>query len=73
VFTHRDRGGNRITHYPGFPNLINYHQQTLQYQQLVDSTDGLINSWLIRKSPHQQLVVDKELIVDKIVLINKDP
>ncbi len=56
-----------------FPNLINYHQQTLQYQQLVDSTDGLINSWLIRKSPYQQLVVDKELIVDKVVLINKDP
>jgi hypothetical protein len=47
--------------------------QTLQYQQLVDSTDGLINSWLIRKSPYQQLVVDKELIVDKVVLINKDP
>jgi hypothetical protein len=56
-----------------FPNLINYHQQTLQYQQLVDTTDGLINSWLIRKSPYQQLVVDKELIVDKVVLINKDP
>ena len=56
-----------------FPNLINYHQQTLQYQQLVDTTDGLINSWLIRKSPYQQLVVDKELIVDKVVLINKEP
>jgi hypothetical protein len=38
-----------------FPNLINYHQQTLQYQQLVDSTmvlstvgwyvKVLINSW----------------------------
>jgi formate/nitrite transporter FocA (FNT family) len=25
------------------------------------------------KSPYQQLVVDKELIVDKVVLINKDP
>ena len=35
-----------------FPNLINYHQQTLQYQQLVDSRDGLFNSWLIRKSPY---------------------
>ena len=34
---------------------------------------GLINSWLISKSPYQQLVVDKELIVDKVVLINKDP
>ena len=56
-----------------FSNLINYHQQTLQYQQLVDSTDvSLINSWLIRKSPYQQLVVDKELIVDKVVLINKE-
>jgi hypothetical protein len=40
---------------------------------LVDTTDGLINSWLIRKSPYQQLVVDKELIVDKVVLINKEP
>ncbi len=35
--------------------------------------NGLINSWLISKSPYQQLVVDKELIVDKVVLINKDP
>jgi hypothetical protein len=25
-----------------FPNLINYHPQTLLYQQLVDITDGLI-------------------------------
>jgi hypothetical protein len=25
-----------------FPNLINYHQQTLQYQQLVDSTMVLL-------------------------------
>jgi hypothetical protein len=24
-------------------------------------------------SPYQQLVVDEELIVDKVVLINKDP
>ena len=52
-----------------FPNVINYHQQTLQYQQ----HDGLINSWLISKSPYQQLVDDKELIVDKVVLSNKDP
>ena len=59
--THRDRGGNRSTHYPGKwivslcvrtehpvqpllylsiskPYHDNYHQQTLQYQQLVDST-----------------------------------
>jgi hypothetical protein len=28
---------------------------------------------LISKSPYQQLVDDKELIVDKVVLINKDP
>ena len=28
---------------------------------------------MISKSPYQQLVVDKELIVDKVVLINKDP
>ena len=32
-----------------------------------------MNSWLISKSPYQQLVVDKELIVDKVVLMNKDP
>ena len=31
-------------------DLINYHQQTLQCQQLVDSHDGLINCWLISKS-----------------------
>ncbi len=29
--------------------------------------------WLISKSPYQQLVDDKELIVDKVVLINKHP
>jgi hypothetical protein len=40
---------------------------------LVDSHDGLINCWLISKSPYQQLVDDKELIVDKVVLINKHP
>jgi hypothetical protein len=34
-----------------FPNLINYHQQTLHYQQLVDITDGLIISWLTSKNP----------------------
>ena len=45
-----------------FPNLINYHQQTLQY-----------HSWLISKNPYQQVIDDKELIVDKVVLINKDP
>jgi len=28
---------------------------------------------LISKSPYQQLVDDKELIVDKVVLINKHP
>ena len=33
-----------------FSNLINYHRQTLQYQQSVDSHDGLINCWLISKS-----------------------
>ena len=40
---------------------------------MVDSHDGLINCWLISKSPYQQLVDDKELIVDKVVLINKQP
>ncbi len=28
---------------------------------------------MISKSPYLQLVDDKELIVDKVVLINKDP
>jgi hypothetical protein len=28
---------------------------------------------LISRSPYQQLVVDKELIVGKVVLINKEP
>ena len=39
------------------------------------SPTGLVprNSWLISKSPYQQLVDDKELIVDKVVLINKEP
>jgi len=38
-------------------------------------TDGLINSWLIskNKNPYQQSIDDKELTVDKVVLINKDP
>jgi hypothetical protein len=43
------------------------------YQQLVDSTDGLINSFLITKNPDQQSIPDKELIFDKVVLINKEP
>ena len=34
-----------------FPNLINYHPQTLRYQQLVDMVIGLINSRLIGQDP----------------------
>ena len=62
---------------PTLPVFVNF--QTLStiinrpsnYQQVVDITDGLINSWLISKNPYQQSIDDKELIVDKVVLINK--
>jgi hypothetical protein len=47
-----------------FPNLINYHPQ---------AHDGPTNSWLISKNPYQQSIADKELIFDKVVLINKEP
>jgi hypothetical protein len=36
-------------------------------------THGLINSWLISQNPYQQSIADNELIVDKVVLINKEP
>ena len=82
VFTHRDRGDNRSTHYPG-NWIVSVRVRTehpvhpLLYlsisKQLVDSHDGLINCWLISKVPYQQLLDDKELIVDKVVLINKQP
>ncbi len=31
------------------------------------------NSGTVNKNPYQQSIDDKELIVDKVVLINKDP
>jgi hypothetical protein len=50
------------------------HNQINQYpKKSLISFLGLINSWLISKSPYQQLVDDKELIVDEVVLINKEP
>ena len=30
-------------------------------------------TWLISKNPYQQSIDEKELIVDKVVLINKEP
>ena len=36
--------------------------------------DGLFNSWLVGQNPYQQSITDNGgLIVDKVVLINKDP
>ena len=57
--THRDRGGNRSTHYPG-KWIVSVCVRTEHPVQPC-------------KSPYQHLVDDKELIVDKVVLINKDP
>jgi len=44
----------------------------LQYQQLVDSTMFLYQQ-LVDKYPYQQSIDDKEFMVDKVVLVNKDP
>jgi hypothetical protein len=41
--------------------MINYHPQTLLYQQLVD--------W---SNPYHKSIADNELIVDKVVLISKE-
>ena len=62
-----------LTVFVNFKTLSTIIHRPSSYQQLVDSTDGLINSWLISKNPYQQSIDDKELIVDKVVLINKEP
>ncbi len=60
MFTHRDRGGNRSTHYPGnwIVSVRVRTEHPVQPLLYLSIHDGLIN-W--------------ELIVDKVVLINKDP
>jgi hypothetical protein len=41
--------------------------------QLSSTDPRAVNSWLISKNPYQQSIDDKKLIVDKVVLINKEP
>jgi hypothetical protein len=55
-----------------FQTLSTIINRSVLYQQLVDNTDGLINSWFISKNPYQQSIVDNKLIFDKIVRINKE-
>ena len=76
VFECEDRGSSPYSStlpvFVNFQTLSTIHRPSI-YQQLVDTTMGFINSWLISKNPYQQSIGDKELIVDNVVLINKDP
>jgi hypothetical protein len=55
-----------------FQTLSTIINRPVLYQQLVDNTDSLINSWFISKNPDQQSIVDKKWIFDKVVRINKE-
>jgi hypothetical protein len=61
-----------------FPNLINYHPQTLRlstinYQQLVDKTMVLSKvGWLVQIIINSRYLITR-LISDKNAVINKDP
>ena len=52
------------------PNLINYRPQTLRCQHFFCL--ALINSRWICQDPYQQSIVDNELMVDNVVLVNKE-